>query len=311
MFYVLDKKEIRQADLTEMTENVLGVAYLTLDELKEQHDSLGISRTIVADCVSDQTHFRTGIDIYDDCSYGIINIINVMDLGDFKDRIAFIIKKNRFYMIKLIDFDDSTKEMFENAVGKFRQNATLEKVIYGILEGLLSNGNKSLEIMEQKIMEMEQRLIDGHIKQDLNKDIFKLRNHISIQKNYYEQLFNIGTDLQENENGLFGEEDLRYFKIFADKAARLSDNTKLLLDSLIHLRETLDATLNYGLNNKMQVFTVVTTIFSPLTLIVGWYGMNFKYMPEITWKYGYFAVMLLCLLVIMICLILFKKKKLF
>ena len=52
-------------------------------------------------------------------------------------------------------------------------------------------------------MEMEQRLIDGHIKQDLNKDIFKLRNDVSIQKNYYEQLFNIGTDLQENENKLF------------------------------------------------------------------------------------------------------------
>ncbi len=311
MFYVLDKKEIRQADLTEITGNVTGVAYLTLAELKEQHDNLGISPTIVADCVADQTHFRTGIDIYDDCSYGIINIINVMDLSDLKDRIAFIIKKNQFYMIKLIDFDDSTKDMFESAVGKFRQNATLEKVIYGILERLLANGNKSLEFTEQKIMEMEQRLIDGHIKQDLNKDIFKLRNDVSIQKNYYEQLFNIGTDLQENENNLFGEEDLRYFKIFADKAARLSDNTKLLLDNLIHLRETLDATLNYGLNNKMQIFTVVTTIFSPLTLIVGWYGMNFKYMPEINWKYGYFAVMLLCFFVVMICLLIFKKKKLF
>ena len=311
MFYVLDEKEIRQANLEETEENVTGVAYLTLEELKEQHENLGISSTIVADCIADQTHFRTGIDIYDECSYGIINIVNVMNVNDPKDRIAFIIKKNQFYMVKLIDSDDSTKDMFENAVGRFRQNATLEKVIYGILERLLANGNKALEIMEQKIMEMEQRLIDGHIKQDLNKEIFKLRHDVSIQKNYYEQLYDIGVDLQENENGLFDKEDLRYFKIFADKAERLSDNTKLLQDSLIHLRETLDASLNYSLNNKMQVFTIVTTIFSPLTLIVGWYGMNFKYMPEISWKYGYFAVILLSFFVVMMCLVLFKKKKLF
>ena len=311
MFYVLDEKEIRQANLEETEENVTGVAYLTLEELKEQHENLGISSTIVADCIADQTHFRTGIDIYDECSYGIINIVNVMNVNDPKDRIAFIIKKNQFYMVKLIDSDDSTKDMFENAVGRFRQNATLEKVIYGILERLLANGNKALEIMEQKIMEMEQRLIDGHIKQDLNKEIFKLRHDVSIQKNYYEQLYDIGVDLQENENGLFDKEDLRYFKIFADKAERLSDNTKLLQDSLIHLRETLDASLNYSLNNKMQVFTIVTTIFSPLTLIVGWYGMNFKYMPEISWKYGYFAVILLSFFVVIMCLILFKKKKLF
>jgi magnesium transporter len=61
----------------------------------------------------------------------------------------------------------------------------------------------------------------------------------------------------------------------------------------------------------MKFFTVVTTIFLPLTLIVGWYGMNFKYMPELTWKYGYFAVIILMIAVVIACLILFKKKKYF
>ena len=310
MFYALNEKEIRQTSMDEIGADVIGVGYLTLDELKEQHDKLGINGTIVSDFVADQTHFRTSIDMYEECSYGIINIVNVLNVNGPKDKMGFIINKNRFYLIKIIDQDDSFKDMLERTLVKFNQNATLEKVIYGILERLLVNGNKSLEMIELKIMKMEQRLTDGRIKPDLNKEIFKLRHDVSVQKNYYEQLYNIGIELQEDENELFEEKNLRYFKIFSDKAQRLSDNAQHQQDSLVHLRETLDASLNYSLNNKMQVFTVVTTIFSPLTLIVGWYGMNFVYMPELKWKYGYLLVVVLCILVVSGCIILFKKKKL-
>ena len=119
----------------------------------------------------------------------------------------------------------------------------------------------------------------------------------------------IGESLQENENDLFEEEDLRYFKIFTDKSERLSNNTQLLCDNLIHLREAMDATLNYNLNNTMKLFTMVTIIFQPLTLIVGWYGMNFKYMPELGWKFGYLYVIVLSIVVVGVILYWFKKRK--
>jgi magnesium transporter len=59
----------------------------------------------------------------------------------------------------------------------------------------------------------------------------------------------------------------------------------------------------------MKLFTVVTTIFLPLTLIVGWYGMNFTTMPELGWSFGYVYVILLSIIVAIICYIFFKKKK--
>lgn len=59
----------------------------------------------------------------------------------------------------------------------------------------------------------------------------------------------------------------------------------------------------------MTLLTVVTTIFMPLTLIAGWYGMNFKYMPEFEWRLGYPVVILVSILIVIFCLILFKKKK--
>lgn len=311
MFYILNEKTIEKANLEDLNSDITGIGYLTMEELKQNFERLKINANIFHDCIADQTHFRTSVDTYDDFSFGIINIVNVMNVKEPRDRIAFLMKKKQFILVKLIDEDDSCRIMFESAIGRFKQNATMGKVIFGILESLLLNGNKALENTEQKIMKMEQRLVDGSIDHHLNREIFNLRNELSILKNYYEQLVDIGEELQENANDLFTEEELKYFRIFTVKSQRLSNNTQALSENLIHLREALDATMNYSLNKTMQLFTVVTTIFLPLTLIVGWYGMNFTNMPELTWKYGYLTIIIISVLVVTVCLILFKKKKYF
>lgn len=311
MFYILSKNEIKEVDIKEIDNNNNCVGYLSMEDLEANYDNLGLNSNVLRNCMSEQPHFRNSIDIYDNFSFGIINILNVMNVHEPKDRMAFIIKKTQFILVKLIDEDDSCKQMFEDAIGRFNQNVSLGKIIFGILEKLLTDGNKSIEVMEKKIMKMEQNLVNGKFDQSLNRNIFNQRRDLSLLKNYYEQLFNIGVQLEENENDLFEDGDLRYFGIFASKAERLSNNIQILSDSLIHLREALDASLNYNLNKIMNVFTVVTTIFLPLTLIVGWYGMNFKYMPELYWKYGYQGVMVLCAVVVIWCIIFFKRKKLF
>ncbi|MBN7771801.1 CorA family divalent cation transporter [Clostridium aminobutyricum] len=310
MFYILNDRVAKSIELADLKENDISVGYLTLQDLETNIDRLEINENILHDCMSDQTHFRDGVDAYEDFSFGIINIVNVMDVKGAKDRVAFIIKKNQFILVKLIDEDDSCRLIFQNSVKRFRQNATLEKVIFGILDGFLVHGNEALEAAEQKILRMEQNLAEGKMYQELNQDIFHLRQELSLQKNYYEQLFDIGEDLQENGNGLFDEEVLHYFRVFTAKAERLSDLTQALSDSLIHFREALQEYSNYKQNNIMKVFTVVTTIFLPLNLIVGWYGMNF-HMPELTWKYGYATVILLCIIVVISCFVIFKKKKFF
>lgn len=311
MFYILKENEIRRAQIEEINSDVIHIGYLTMQELEEDYDKLGIKINIIQECMADQTHFRTSVDTYDEFSFGLINIVNVRNVHEPRDKIAFIIKKNQFIVVKIVDEDDSCKKMFEDSVGRFKQNATLGKVIFGILEGLLLNGNKPLEIMERKIMNMEQKLVEGELNEHLNQNIFHLRKELSILRNYYEQLFDIGEELQENKNNLLDDKDIRYFRIFLGKVERLSHNTQLLNENLIHLREALDASLNYSLNKTMKLFTLITTIFLPLTLIVGWYGMNFTNMPELSWKYGYFAVSILCILVVSICMYLFKKKKFF
>ena len=309
MFYSIHNKEIRELSLEQLDFHDICVGYLTLDELKSCYQELGLSEVAVKDCMTDFTHFRTSMDVYDEFSFGMINIVDILNLSTRRNRIGFFIKKNLFVVVKIIDKEDSIRQMFLDAIGRFRQNATMEKVIYGVLERLLSSGNRGLVMTERQIIAMEREVVNGKVDPELNTEIFDLRNRLSALKNYYEQLIDIGESLQENENDLFEEEDLRYFKIFTDKSERLSNNTQLLCDNLIHLREAMDATLNYNLNNTMKLFTMVTIIFQPLTLIVGWYGMNFKYMPELIWKFGYLYVIVLSIVVVGAILYWFKKRK--
>lgn len=59
----------------------------------------------------------------------------------------------------------------------------------------------------------------------------------------------------------------------------------------------------------MKILTIVTTIFLPLSLLAGWYGMNFEYMPELHWRYGYVGVLVAAVLIVIFSMILFRRKR--
>ena len=77
----------------------------------------------------------------------------------------------------------------------------------------------------------------------------------------------------------------------------------------MQLRDLVQSELEVRQNKIMTLLTVITSIFLPLTLIAGWYGMNFRYMPELEWKISYPIVILISILIVVVCLIWFKKKK--
>lgn len=88
----------------------------------------------------------------------------------------------------------------------------------------------------------------------------------------------------------------------------IEQSVQMLKDYIIQVRELQQSQYDLNLNRMMYVFTIVTIIFLPLTLIVGWYGMNFTTMPELTWRYGYLFVIALSLITIVGCIWYFKKK---
>ena len=94
-----------------------------------------------------------------------------------------------------------------------------------------------------------------------------------------------------------------------DDVIRLREESQLLRESCAQLQSLFQAEIDTRQNRIMQILTIVTTIFLPLTLLVGWYGMNFVGMPELTWKYGYPVVVIVSIVTVGISLWVCKKKK--
>ena len=185
---------------------------------------------------------------------------------------------------------------------------SLERFLYDFLEQVIHPDLALLERYEKELDRIEDAILDGEAEADM-KRVYEIRNDMRDLKIHYEQLIDLGQELEENENHFFGEENVRYFRLFSDRVSRLADTVTALRDYSMQIRDLYQAQLEVKQNRIMTVLTVVTTIFMPLTLIAGWYGMNFQYMPELAWRYAYPAVAGISVLIVVFSLIFFKKKK--
>ena len=185
---------------------------------------------------------------------------------------------------------------------------SLERFIYDLLESLISDDLKLLESIEKRLNRAEKEMLAGEVKEfpnelnDIRGDLLDLRVH-------YGQLIDVGQEFEENENNFFKDENLRYFRLFTDRLLRMKDTVTGLRDYVVQLRDLVQSQLSVKQNRIMTLLTVITSIFLPLTLIAGWYGMNFKYMPELDKPYAYPIVIGVSILIVVGCLLYFKKKK--
>lgn len=176
-------------------------------------------------------------------------------------------------------------------------------LIYSIKDDLrlMEKYDYALDILENAIL-ADKIEIDGI---ELNK----IRNYMIDLKEHFEQMIDFCELLLENENDLFQDENLRFFNLLVGKLERLNEKSASVRDHTMQIREIYKTHLDIKQNRITSVLTVITTIFLPLTLIAGWYGMNFVNMPELKWKYGYLVAILVSLITVSVSLFIFKKKK--
>ena len=93
-----------------------------------------------------------------------------------------------------------------------------------------------------------------------------------------------------------------------DRLDRYLGAVRNLQEVVSQLREAYQSQLSIQQNELMKLFTLVTAVFLPLTLLTGWYGMNFAHIPELTWRYGYPAAIVVSAVIVVLLLWRFKKK---
>ena len=185
---------------------------------------------------------------------------------------------------------------------------SLERFIFDFLEQIVTHDQMILERVDKELDTIESNILDGEEK-DPSQRISRIRSDLRDLRVHYEQLLDLSQELEENENNFFSKDNTRYFHLFSQRVSRLHDLTTSLRDFSIQIRDLYQSQLDIKQNRIMALLTVITSIFMPLTLIAGWYGMNFKYMPELEYKWAYPLVIAISVLIVVFSLIFFKKKK--
>lgn len=221
------------------------------------------------------------------------------------------VEKDPAQMILYIDEDDffviCENEGAYNAANKlFTEAPSNERAMYLFFKNLFKGDYKNIERIEDLISNLDDAVIDGS-EQNSREKIVNYRYEILRLKKYYEQFRTVFEELCDNDNELISEQYISYFEVLQNRVEKMSSNVLNLREFIVQVRESYQAQIDIEQNRLMKVFTLVTSIFLPLTLIAGWYGMNLQ-MPEFGWAYGYPVVIGICVLVCLIWFIVFKKK---
>ena len=303
MFYLIEEtlREVRREEIKNTGQQY--VAVLSSEEWKRDRDSFDMGIEIDPDTTEIYT---TKAEVNYDSLTGSFSIPDRRDFSRDDCKFAFVLDEKGIVFI-----DDNGKAA--EIINSVRQSKkwrlpSLERFIYDFLDQIIKDDLRLMEQYERELDGMERTILDGDVNLPTSR-LNDIRNDIRDLRIHYEQLMDLGQELEENENNFFKQENLRYFRLFLNRMARLHDTSTSLRDYTVQLRDLYKAQLDIKQNRIMTVLTIVTTIFLPLTLIVGWYGMNFRYMPELEWKWGYPVIIAVSILIVTGSLLFFRRKK--
>ncbi|HPY85414.1 MAG TPA: CorA family divalent cation transporter, partial [Ruminococcus flavefaciens] len=237
---------------------------------------------------------------------GTFSIPDRKDISGENSRFAFALDEKGIVFID----DSGTAEKIIQGIIKTKRwtKPSLERFIYDFLEEIISIDQTILERFDAELDEMEDNILAGN-EDNYPKRLSEIRSNLRDMRIHYEQLEDLGQELEENENNFFSHDNVRYFHLFTQRIVRLHDTTATLRDYTAQIRELYQSQLDIKQNRIMTILTIVTTIFMPLTLVAGWYGMNFKYMPELEYKVSYPIVIAISIIIVIVSLVFFRKKK--
>ena len=279
------------------------VAVLTTSEWERERDRFDMGIELEPDVAG--IH-NTKAEVNFDSLTGTFQIPDRENLKEKDYRFAFALDEKG---IVFIDDSGKTEEMIDTIRRTKRwREPSLERFLYDFLELIVDNDLSIMERYEDELDQIEDAILSSEGQVDVIR-VNEIRSDIRELLVHYEQIIDMTQELEENENGFFSEENLRYIHLFMNLMARRHDSAVSLRDHTMQVRDLYNAQLEVRQNKIMTLLTVVTTIFMPLTLIAGWYGMNFRYMPELEWRLGYPIVIIVSIAIVVFCLILFRKKK--
>ncbi len=201
----------------------------------------------------------------------------------------------------------SVKERIRSGKGRLRTRG-VDYLAFALLDSVVDHYFVILETLQQRIEELEDRLIADSDSSSI-QEIHELRRLVILLRKSVWPLRELIAGLQRLETPLVTDFTDVYLRDLYDHVVQVIDTVETYRELLSSMVEIYLTGISNRMNAIMKVLTMIATIFIPLTFIAGIYGMNFEYMPELEWRWGYPAVGLVMLLIGAAMLVYFKRKK--
>lgn len=303
------------ADLPEDSETT-GVKWVHINGIHHPTllEELGIKcnfHPLVLEDIANTGH-RPKLDDWDDYLFLIVKALTY-------DEETSLVMPDHFCIIclenKVFSFQESGPDLFpllreriRNGKGRIRGKKA-DYLVYALLDTIVDGYFFMLEKIGDRIEELEEFILEENTDETFHK-IHALKRETTVIRKSIWPLRDIISRLEKND--WFIEDNTRYYlRDVHDHAIQSIDIVETFRDMLSSLHEVSLSFTSNRMNEIMKVLTIIATIFIPLTFIVGVYGMNFHYMPELEWRWGYFAVLFIMFLIASLMGYYFKIKKWF
>ena len=225
------------------------------------------------------------------------------------EQVSLILGKN--YVISFQeregDVFSSIRERIRKNIGRIRK-AGADYLIYALIDAIVDNYFIITEKLGEKIENLEDKVISRPKPANL-RVIHKLRRDLIFLRKSVWPLREVISILQRGESSLILESTNIYLRDVYDHTIQVMDTVETLRDIISGMLDIYLSSASIRMNEIMKMLTIIATIFIPLTFITGIYGMNFRNIPEIKWVWGYPVVLLGMLIIGIVMVIYFKRKK--
>ncbi|MGB2965085.1 MAG: magnesium/cobalt transporter CorA [Anaerolineales bacterium] len=214
----------------------------------------------------------------------------------------------------LVTFQDLEKDVFDPVRKRIREgkgrltSGGPGYLAYSLIDAVVDHYFIVLENLGEQIEFLEEELVTDpdpgtlHAIHDLKRELIFLRKSVW-------PLREVISALERGESPLFQESSLVYLRDVYDHVIQIIDTIETFREMASGMLDIYLSSISNRMNEVMKVLTIIATVFIPLSFVVGLYGMNFKYMPELGWKWGYGMVWVVIITMVTGMLVYFRRKK--
>jgi magnesium transporter len=277
-----------------------------VDQIKKIGETFNLHHLLLEDILS--IGQRSKMELYEDCIFMSVKMFNLTSEGAINsEQISLVLKENTLisFQEKRGDVFNGIRKSIEENLGRVRKKKT-DYLMYRLLDVIVDNYFLISDNFEEQIDNLEDN-IDQNEMVNLDKTIRDLKKQVSVFRKDIRPALESLRQLADLD--LVDESTRIYLSDVYGHLSQIIDELDINREALSSLTDQYHAYQGTKLNKVMKVLTIVSTIFIPLTFVVGIYGMNFTNIPELSWENGYFMTWGLMIFITIFMMALFRYKK--